>query len=124
MEDIPLSMSDTSPIPQNDKGVTVLGIAVGFNRKEIVSLLIEKGADVQLTDSKENTVLHYAAGAMKRTWKSPNPLSPRIRLLTLSCSDDGWQGTGGRKLPSFSLQQGPSWMPSTRRSRPPLTLQS
>lgn len=42
--------------------MTVLGIAVGFNRKEIVSLLIEKGADVMLADSKENTVLHYAAG--------------------------------------------------------------
>lgn len=47
---------------QNDKGVTALGIAVGFNRKEMVELLLQRGADVMLTDGKNNTVLHYAAG--------------------------------------------------------------
>lgn len=47
---------------KNDKNVTALGIAVGFNRREMVQLLIEKGADIELTDAKGNTVLHYAAG--------------------------------------------------------------
>jgi ankyrin repeat protein len=47
---------------QNEKAVTALGIAVGFNRKEVVELLIEKGVDVMQVDGKGNTVLHYAAG--------------------------------------------------------------
>ncbi|GAX83187.1 hypothetical protein CEUSTIGMA_g10613.t1 [Chlamydomonas eustigma] len=47
---------------KNEKFVTALGIAVGFNRKEVTELLIDRGADVMQLDGKGNTVLHYAAG--------------------------------------------------------------
>ncbi|KAG1677482.1 hypothetical protein FOA52_001938 [Chlamydomonas sp. UWO 241] len=47
---------------KNDKDVTALGIAVGFNKKDVVALLIEKGANLEIRDAKGNTVLHYAAG--------------------------------------------------------------
>lgn len=47
---------------QNDRGITPLGVAVGFNRKEAVAWLLEHGADVAQRDSKGNSVLHYAAG--------------------------------------------------------------
>jgi ankyrin repeat protein len=47
---------------QNERGVTPLGIAVGFNRVAVVSLLLEKGAAVDKRDPAGNTVLHYAAG--------------------------------------------------------------
>lgn len=39
---------------QNDKGVTALGIAVGFNRKDVVKLLIEKGADVMQVRAEQD----------------------------------------------------------------------
>ena len=58
---------------QNDKSVTALGIAVGFNRKEMVSWLISKGADVMLVDGKGNTVLHYAAGEGIRSYRCKSP---------------------------------------------------
>jgi hypothetical protein len=35
---------------------------VGFNRVPFVELLLDAGADLALTDSQGNTVLHYAAG--------------------------------------------------------------
>eukprot|EP00877_Chromochloris_zofingiensis_P007586 jgi/Chrzof1/3080/Cz12g11010.t1 len=47
---------------KNDRGITPLGVAVGFNRKEAVAWLLEHGADVAQRDSKGNSVLHYAAG--------------------------------------------------------------
>lgn len=42
------------PAVQNDKGVTALGIAVGFNRKDVVKLLIEKGADVMQVRAEQD----------------------------------------------------------------------
>jgi ankyrin repeat protein len=47
---------------QNERGIAPLGIAVGFNRTAIVSLLLEKGAQVDRRDPAGNTALHYAAG--------------------------------------------------------------
>ena len=47
---------------QDQRGITPLGIAVGFNRLPAVEFLLKNGADVHLTDGQGNTVLHYAAG--------------------------------------------------------------
>lgn len=47
---------------QNERGITPLGIAVGFNRVAVVELLLSFGADVMVRDPKDNTTLHYAAG--------------------------------------------------------------
>lgn len=44
------------------RGITPLGVAVGFNRVDAVKELLANGADVALTDKQGNTVLHYAAG--------------------------------------------------------------
>lgn len=55
---------------QDARGITPLGVAVGFNRLQAVEFLLQNGADVTLTDKKGNTVLHYAAG-MKSKKFSP-----------------------------------------------------
>jgi hypothetical protein len=47
---------------KNERGVTALGVAVGFNRHGVVQALLDCGADVMLTDGAGNTPLHYAAG--------------------------------------------------------------
>lgn len=57
---------------QNERGIAPLGIAVGFNRAAIVSLLLEKGAQVDRRDPAGNTVLHYAAGGW--WWWCPHNL--------------------------------------------------
>jgi ankyrin repeat protein len=48
--------------PQNERGISPLGVAVGFNRKPVVALLLDAGADLEARDAAGNTVLHYAAG--------------------------------------------------------------
>ena len=47
------------------RGITPLGVAVGFNRIAIVEALLEAGADVEKPDGRGNTVLHYAAGGAR-----------------------------------------------------------
>ncbi len=47
---------------KDGKGITPLGVAVGFNKIPIIELFLESDADVELTDPKGNTALHYAAG--------------------------------------------------------------
>mmetsp|Transcript_7688 Transcript_7688/g.22803 ORF Transcript_7688/g.22803 Transcript_7688/m.22803 type:complete len:312 (+) Transcript_7688:172-1107(+) len=44
------------------RGITPLGVAVGFNKLSVVKALLAGGADVALTDARGNTPLHYAAG--------------------------------------------------------------
>ncbi|PNW72290.1 hypothetical protein CHLRE_16g674300v5 [Chlamydomonas reinhardtii] len=46
----------------NDRGISALGVAVGFNRLEVVKLLIAAGADLTFRDPKKNSLMHYAAG--------------------------------------------------------------
>ncbi|KAG2491882.1 hypothetical protein HYH03_009834 [Edaphochlamys debaryana] len=46
----------------NDRGISPLGVAVGFNRLDLVKLLLEKGGDLAFRDPKKNTLMHYAAG--------------------------------------------------------------
>jgi hypothetical protein len=60
------------PAPlQNERGISALGVAVGFNRVPFVELLLDAGADLALNDSQGNTVLHYAAGGARQpaTWR-------------------------------------------------------
>lgn len=47
---------------KNERGVTPLGVAVGYNKVAAVKCLLKHGADVMARDAKGNTVLHYAAG--------------------------------------------------------------
>lgn len=47
---------------KDDRGITPLGVAVGFNKIPIIKEFLEAGADVEVTDPKGNTALHYAAG--------------------------------------------------------------
>ena len=47
---------------QDDRGISPLGIAVGFNRLEMVEFLLSKGVTVDARDGQGNTPLHYAAG--------------------------------------------------------------
>ena len=44
------------------RGVTALGLAVGYNKVALVKVLLEGGADVAKTDAKGSSALHYAAG--------------------------------------------------------------
>lgn len=55
------------PAPQNERGIPVLGVAVGFNQKEIVQLLLDRGADVAAADAQGSTALHYAAGGCRHS---------------------------------------------------------
>ena len=55
------------------RGITPLGVAVGFNRIAIVEALLEAGAAVEKPDGRGNTVLHYAAGGVSRQlWGAMN----------------------------------------------------
>lgn len=51
---------------QNDRGVSALGVAVGFNRPALAKLLMDSGANLDARDRGGNTVLHYAAGVYAR----------------------------------------------------------
>lgn len=44
------------------RGITALGLAVGYNKVPLVKVLLDAGADVTKTDAKKSTALHYAAG--------------------------------------------------------------
>jgi hypothetical protein len=76
----------TNVATQNDKGIPALGVAVGFNQKEIVQLLIKRGADVGAADGRGSTALHYAAGAYTParpcTSRSPQPFVARSTLAS------------------------------------------
>ena len=45
------------------RGISALGVAVGFNRLPAVQALLAAGARIDQPDGRGNTVLHYAAGA-------------------------------------------------------------
>ena len=45
------------------RGVTPLGLAVGYNKLPVVKALLKAQADVHQADAKGSTPLHYAAGA-------------------------------------------------------------
>lgn len=47
---------------QDARGISPLGVAVGFNRIAIVKMLLDAGVDIDSRDQKGNTALHYAAG--------------------------------------------------------------
>ena len=57
-------LADGAQVDAKDaRGITALGVAVGFNKIAVIKALLAAGADVRLTDAKGNTPLHYAAGA-------------------------------------------------------------
>ena len=62
------------------RGITALGVAVGFNRTPCIRALLDAGADVHLTDARGSTVLHYAAGM-------PPSHAPVLRIYLGSSSD-------------------------------------
>ncbi|KAK9830304.1 hypothetical protein WJX72_010886 [[Myrmecia] bisecta] len=51
---------------QDARGITPLGVAVGFNKVPVIKELLAAKADVSLLDAKDNSVLHYAAGYGRR----------------------------------------------------------
>ncbi len=53
------------------RGISALGVAVGFNRLPAVRALLAGGAAVGQRDGRGNTVLHYAAGARARPTRAP-----------------------------------------------------
>ena len=55
-------LAEGADVDQKDaRGITALGVAVGFNKLPVIKALVKAGANVKLTDSKGNTPLHYAA---------------------------------------------------------------
>jgi YidC/Oxa1 family membrane protein insertase len=46
----------------DDKQIAPIGYAVACGHLETVRLLLQRGADVQIRDGQDNTLLHYAAG--------------------------------------------------------------
>ena len=64
-------LADGAQVDARDaRGITALGVAVGFNKIAVIKALLAAGADVRLTDAKGNTPLHYAAGACLCAWSS------------------------------------------------------
>ena len=60
-------LAEGADVDQKDaRGITALGVAVGFNKLPVIKALVKAGANVKLTDSKGHTPLHYAAGALTR----------------------------------------------------------
>jgi len=56
-------VSQGADVNESDaRGITALGLAVGYNKVALVKVLLDGGADVSKTDAKGSTVLHYAAG--------------------------------------------------------------
>ena len=48
--------------PEDHKGITPLGYAIGANRIAVVKLLLDNRANPYAVDSSGNSGLHYAAG--------------------------------------------------------------
>jgi hypothetical protein len=61
------------------RGISALGVAVGFNRLPAVRALLAGGAAVGQRDGRGNTVLHYAAGARARARPTRAPACNRLR---------------------------------------------
>ncbi len=110
------------PCAQNERGISAVGVAVGFNRLEVVKLLIAKGGDLSFRDPKKNTLMHYAAGGSGLRGLQPyseglahhgtltvRVLHPEHLCLTspalLPCSG---QVTGGWPLPGRCWPPAPS----------------
>merc|ERR1719197_1570886 len=56
-------VSKKNPLdPQDQKGITPLGYAIGANRIAVVKLLLDSRANPYAVDAAGNAGLHYAAG--------------------------------------------------------------
>ena len=69
-QDMPLCAQGADVNEADARGITALGLAVGYNKVPLVKVLLEGGADVSKTDAKGSTVLHYAAGGCLLRCKS------------------------------------------------------
>lgn len=60
----PSSSSSSRPDPnaRDARGITPLGLAVGYNKLDVVEALLDGGALVDGADAKGSTPLHYASG--------------------------------------------------------------
>jgi hypothetical protein len=67
------------------RGISALGVAVGFNRLPAVRALLAGGAAVGQRDGRGNTVLHYAAGARARPTRAPICSGLQSLLRCLGC---------------------------------------
>uniref|UniRef100_A0A8C1UV62 Myosin XVI n=1 Tax=Cyprinus carpio TaxID=7962 RepID=A0A8C1UV62_CYPCA len=92
---------------QNDDGVTLLHIASASGYKEVVSVLLENGADVQVSDNNYWTPLHLAAkyGQVHIiTWATMAlPISRRDSLLEKEAM---FRDSGGALTQQPSLDNG------------------
>ena len=62
----PQMSKDVHRCPQDYKGITPLGYAIGANRIAVVKLLLDSRANPYAVDSSGNSGLHYAAGYGRR----------------------------------------------------------
>uniref|UniRef100_A0A673KQ68 Unconventional myosin-XVI-like n=1 Tax=Sinocyclocheilus rhinocerous TaxID=307959 RepID=A0A673KQ68_9TELE len=85
---------------QNDDGVTLLHIASASGYKEVVSVLLENGADVQVSDNNYWTPLHLAA---KYGAAMALPISRRDSLLEKEAM---FRDSGGALTRQPSLDNG------------------
>jgi len=80
---------------QNERGISPLGIAVGFNRQAAVKVLLERGAEIDRRDPAGNTALHYAAGEFMCACASLR-VYVRVRLdraRSVHAVVHGWDGS-------------------------------
>ena len=100
-------LDDGADVNGKDKrGITPLGVAVGFNKIQIVDEFLSRGADVEACDPKGNTALHYAAGIEHLSWieRSGSPLYLFVGRYKLPTQIRECGSHGSPPCPTLHLQ--------------------